>query len=95
MLASCDYADRRKIKSLISWKILSNNSPEFIIKVFSILSALILPLRIVKVPGLFQQIHLQIIRLTLAPWPGLMHFDVKGHMKQHPKHIELYTVMSF
>lgn len=46
---------------------------------FSVLSALILPLTIVKVPGPFQQIHPQIIRFTLALRPGLMHCGIHSH----------------
>lgn len=71
---------------------LSNNRPKFIIKDFSILFTMVLPLTIVKIPGPFQHKHPQIIRLTLANRPGLMHCGT--HSTPGLRHTRLFSPMN-
>lgn len=77
---------------VIQWKMLSNNRPKFIIKDFSILFTMVLPLTIVKIPGPFQHKHPQIIRLTLANRPGLMHCGT--HSTPGLRHTRLFSPMN-
>lgn len=64
------------LKDSHSVKMLSKNWPEFIVKHFAILFCIYFAIDDCKVLGPFQQIHLQIIRLTLAPWPGLINCGI-------------------